>query len=160
MRDTELVRRDDALSGGNAAAHRGGITAREAFERGTDTFNAHDIDGFAEVVADDVVFEAPGGMRGEGKAACVEFYGGWWSAFPDAHVDVQGLHIVDEVAVEEGTFTGTHNGVLRTPAGEIPPTGRSVNLGYIQVLRFREGKHVSFNLIFDRLLMLEQLGVI
>ena len=136
------------------------LSTREAFERGTDTFNAHDIDGFAEVVADDVVFEAPGGMRGEGKAACVEFYGGWWNAFPDAHVEVHGLHIVDEVAVEEGTFTGTHNGVLRTPAGEIPPTGRSVSLGYIQVLRFREGKHVSFNLIFDRLLMLEQLGVI
>ena len=136
------------------------LSTREAFERGTDTFNAHDIDGFAEVVADDVVFEAPGGMRGEGKAACVEFYGGWWNAFPDAHVEVHGLHIVDEVAVEEGTFTGTHNGVLRTPAGEIPPTGGSVSLGYIQVLRFREGKHVSFNLIFDRLLMLEQLGVI
>jgi hypothetical protein len=31
---------------------------------------------------------------------------------------------------------------------------------YIQVLRFRAGKHVSFNLMFDRLLMLEQLGVV
>jgi hypothetical protein len=29
---------------------------------------------------------------------------------------------------------------------------------YIQVLRFRDGKHVSFNLMFDRLMMLEQLG--
>jgi hypothetical protein len=28
------------------------------------------------------------------------------------------------------------------------------------VLRFRDGKHVSFNLMFDRLLMLEQLGLI
>ena len=91
------------------------MTAREAFERGTDTFNAHDIDGFAEVLADDVVFEAPGGMRGEGKAACVEFYGGWFAAFPDAHVDVHGLHIIDDVAVEEGTFTGTHDGVLHSP---------------------------------------------
>jgi hypothetical protein len=47
------------------------MTTREAFERGTDTFNAHDIDGFAEVLADDAVFTAPGGMRGEGKNACV-----------------------------------------------------------------------------------------
>ena len=30
---------------------------------------------------------------------------------------------------------------------------------YVQVLRFRDGKHVSFNLMFDRLLMLEQLGL-
>jgi len=31
---------------------------------------------------------------------------------------------------------------------------------YIHVLRYREGKHVSFNLLFDRLLMLEQLGIL
>jgi ketosteroid isomerase-like protein len=62
--------------------------------------------------------------------------------------------------VEEGTFTGTHNGVLHSPGGDAPPTGRPVALEYIQVLRFRDGKHVSFNLMCDRLLMLEQLGLI
>jgi steroid delta-isomerase-like uncharacterized protein len=136
------------------------MSTREAFELGTDTFNAHDIEGFAEVLADDVVFEAPGGMRGEGKEACAAFYGGWFAAFSDAHVDVEGVHIVDDVAVEEGTFTGTHDGTLHTPAGDIPPTGRSVEVDYIQVLRFRDGKHVAFNLMFDRLLMLEQLGLV
>jgi ketosteroid isomerase-like protein len=50
--------------------------------------------------------------------------------------------------------------VLRTPTGEIPPTGRAVDLDYIQVLRFRDGRHVSFHLMFDRLLMLEQLGLV
>ena len=135
------------------------MTAREAFERGTATFNAHDIDGFATVLADDVVFQAPGGMHGHGKPACVEFYGGWLSAFPDGHVEVHDVHFIDDVAVEEGTFSGTHNGVLRTPTGEVPPTGRAVSLDYIQVLRFRDGQHASFNLMFDRLLMLEQLGL-
>ena len=136
------------------------MTTREAFEKGTDTFNAHDIDAFAEVLADDVVFVAPGGRRGEGRAACSEFYGSWFAAFPDAHVEVHDLHIIDDVAVEEGTFTGTQDAVLRSPTGDIPPTGRAVRLEYVQVLRFREGKHVSFNLMFDRLLMLEQLGLI
>jgi ketosteroid isomerase-like protein len=136
------------------------MTTREAFERGTDTFNAHDLDGFAAVLADDVVFNAPGGMRGEGKPACVEFYGHWMSAFPDAHVEVHGIHVLGDIAVEEGTFSGTHNGALRTPGGEIQPTGRSVSLDYIQVLHFRDGKHVSFNLMFDRLLMLEQLDLV
>ena len=135
------------------------MTAREAFETGTDTFNAHDIDGFAAVLADDVVFQAPGGMRGQGKPGCVEFYGGWLSAFPDGHVEVHRVHFIDDVAVEEGTFGGTHSGVLHTATGDIPPSGRGVSLDYIQVLRFRDGKHVSFNLMFDRLLMLEQLGL-
>jgi steroid delta-isomerase-like uncharacterized protein len=136
------------------------MTTREAFEKGTDTFNAHDIKGFAEVLADDVVFEAPGGVRGKGKTACAEFFGSWFIAFPDTHVDVHSVHIFDDVAVEEGTFTGTHKGVLRGPMGDIPPTGRPVRLDYIQVLRFRDGKHTSFHLMFDRLLMLEQLGLV
>jgi steroid delta-isomerase-like uncharacterized protein len=136
------------------------MTTREAFEKGTDTFNAHDIEGFTEVLADDVVFAAPGGMRGEGKTACAAFFGGWFTAFPDAHVDVHDVHVLDDVAIEEGTFSGTHDGVLHSPIGDVPPTGRSVSVSYVQVLRFRDGKHVSFNLMFDRLLMLEQLGLI
>jgi steroid delta-isomerase-like uncharacterized protein len=136
------------------------ITAREAFERGTEAFNAHDIDAFAEVMADDVVFQAPGGMRGQGKPACAAFFGGWLSAFADGHVEVHNLHLLDDVAIEEGTFSGTHTGVLHTASGEIPATGRSLSVEYIQVLRFRDGKHVSFNLMFDRLLMLEQLGLV
>jgi len=138
------------------------MTVREAFDKGTETFNAHDIDGFTSVLADDVSYTAPGGMTGRGKTACAQFFAGWFEAFPDAHVQVHGLHIAGagDVAVEEGTFTGTHQGVLRGPAGDVPPTGRPVAVDYIQVLRFRGGKHISFNLMFDRLLMLEQLGLL
>lgn len=136
------------------------MTAREAFEKGTATFNAHDLDGFTEVLADDVVFKAPGGIHGEGKAACAAFFGSWFLAFPNARVEVEAVHIVDDVAVEEGTFTGTQNGVLHGPMRDIPATGRCVEVDYIQVLRFRDGKHVSFNLMFDRLTMLEQLGLV
>jgi predicted ester cyclase len=136
------------------------MTIRAAFEQGTQTFNAHDIDGFTRVLADDVTYQAPGGIHGQGKEACAQFFAGWFTAFPDAHVQVHALHMSGDVAVEEGTFTGTHHGVLHTPAGDIPPTGRPVTVGYLQVLRFRDGQHVSFNLLFDRLLMVEQLGLV
>ena len=135
------------------------MTAQEAFVRGTETFNAHDIDGFTSVLADDVVFQAPGGIGGRGKAACAQFFAGWFGAFPDAHVEVHALHVDGDVAVEEGTFTGTHRGTLPGPGGGIPPTGRPVTVPYIQVLRFRDGQHASFNLIYARLLMLEHLGL-
>ena len=136
------------------------MTVREAFEKHTETFNAHDMDGFADMLADDVVFHAPGGMGGEGKAACAQFFGRWLEAFPDGHVDVHDLHITGDIAVEEGTFTGTHDGVLRGPAGDVPPTGGPVTVDYIQVLRFRDGKNASFNLMYDLLPVLEQLGLI
>jgi predicted ester cyclase len=136
------------------------MTVREAFEKGTETFNAHDIDGFTGVLADDVAYQAPGGISGQGKTACAQFFAGWFGAFPDAHVEVHAIHISGDAATEEGTFTGTHDGILYGPAGNIPPTGRQVTVDYIQVLRFRDGKHISFNLMYDRLLMLEQLGLL
>jgi hypothetical protein len=63
------------------------MTVREAFEKGAETFNAHDLDGFAKVLADDAVCRAPGGMSGEEQSACAEFYGSWFVAFPDAHLE-------------------------------------------------------------------------
>jgi steroid delta-isomerase-like uncharacterized protein len=136
------------------------MTVREAFEKHTETFSAHDIDGFADMLADDVVFRAPGGIGGDGKEACAQFFGGWLGAFPDAHVEIHGLHIVGDVVVEEGTFTGTHNGVLHAPAGDVPATGRAVAVDYIQVLHYRDGKNVSFSLMYEQLPLLEQLGLI
>jgi ketosteroid isomerase-like protein len=135
------------------------MTVREVFEKGTDTFNAHDIDGFTSVLADDVTYRAPGGLSGQGKAACAQFFAGWWDAFPDARVDVHAVHIDGDTAVEEGTFTGTHHGTLCGPSGDIAATGRRAAVDYVHVLRYRDGLHVSFNLVFDRLQLLEQLGL-
>ena len=118
------------------------LTIREVFQAGTDAFNAHDIDAFAELLADDVVFDAPGMPRDSGRAAC-------------AAVHEAG----DGVMVEGGRFVGTHAGPLMTPGGAIPATGRSVEVPYVHVLHFRDGRHVFLGLTFDRLLMLEQLGL-
>ena len=137
------------------------MTIREAFEKGTDAFNAHDGGAFASLIADDATLQAPGGMSGKGKEAVAQYFAGWLEAFPDAHVEIHALHIAgDDVAVEEGTFTGTHRGVLHTPAGDIQPTGRRVAAEYIQVLHIRDGMTTSFNLMFDQLEMLEQLGLV
>jgi predicted ester cyclase len=136
------------------------MTIREAFEKGTAAFNAHDIGEFASILADDVMFHVPGGMSGKGKEACAQYHAGWLDAFPDAHVEIHALHISGDVAVEEGTFTGTHRGVLHTPAGDVPPTGRRLAADYIQVLHFRDGMTTSFNLMYDRLELLEQLGLV
>ena len=122
-----------------------------AVEAATQSFNAHDLDALAEVLADDVVCHVPGGGQETGKAACVELHRRWLADFPDARVEVRARHVIDDVVVEEGTFRGRHDGVAHT--------GRSVCIDYVRVARIRRGKHVSVDLMFDRLLMLEQLGL-
>jgi predicted ester cyclase len=134
-------------------------TAREAFELGTKAFNAHDVEGFGELMADDAVCAAPG-VEAVGKPACLAFYAMWLTAFPDARVEIHDAHVLGDVVIEEGTFSGTHKDVLRTPTGDLQPTGRRVNLDYIQVLRFRDGMTAAFHLSFDRLALLEQLGLV
>jgi predicted ester cyclase len=131
---------------------------REQFEKGTDAFNRHDADGFAETMAEDVRTRAPGVGELSGKAAVKAFYKGWIDAFPDARVEITAVQILDDMAVEEGVFTGTHRGTLHGPAGDLPPTGRSVRVEYMQVVRYRGDRAASFHLEFDRLGLMEQLG--
>jgi ketosteroid isomerase-like protein len=133
---------------------------REAFDRGTEAFNSHDLDAFGELFAEDVVTTAPGGMRAEGKAAATQSYGVWFEGFPDARIDLDLVIITDDAAIEQGTFSGTQTGVLHSPDGDVPPTGRSVKAPYMQVLRFRGDKCVSADLMYDRLELLEQLGLV
>jgi ketosteroid isomerase-like protein len=127
------------------------ITDQEVFETGSEAFNAHDLGEIEELLDDDVVFLGPGEDRGEGKAACLEFYGSWFDDFPDAELRVQDIHFFDDVAIEEGTFTGTHAGRAHT--------GGQVSLDYVRIIRSSEGRHVSLRVMLDVMLMLEQLGL-
>ena len=80
-----------------AAAPRLAVAADlDAVERATETFNAHDLDGLAEVLADDVVCCAPGGVQETGKAACVDFHRRWLADFPDGRLEVRSRHTIDE----------------------------------------------------------------
>jgi ketosteroid isomerase-like protein len=128
------------------------VATQLAFETGTDAFNARNLDRFAQLLTDDVVFQAPGCPRSAGKQACVAFYAGLFDAFPDAQFETRKLYVLDEVAIEEGTFTGTQAGVGSDEC--------SVALDYVQVMRFEHGEYVSLKLLLDRLTMLEQLGLI
>ena len=136
------------------------MSIRDAFERGTDAFNAHDLDAFAETLSDDVVQTAPGGMRFEGKAATMEFFGIWLEAFPDCHVEITRAIVTDDAVVEHGIFSGTHSGAFHTPDGDVPPTGRSVSAEYVNLLSYRDGRFTAGDLLYDRLTLLEQLGLV
>ena len=120
-----------------------GSTAREIFELQTRAFNDHDVESFASTLDEGVVQAAPGDMIARGRLAVAEFFGSWIEAFPDAHVEVTAVHEAGDVIVEEGIFTGTQNGVFRTPAGDVPPTGRRVQGDYIQVITYRNGRTIA-----------------
>ena len=96
------------------------MKTREVFrEKGTQTFNPMTSMASRTIMG----FQAPGGMPGEGNAACVGCFGGWFAAFPDAQVKIKACHFAGDVAVEEGTFTGTQSGILYMDHGQRPANG-------------------------------------
>jgi hypothetical protein len=128
------------------------IDTSDVCEKRTDAFNSHDVDRLVEMLADDVVLRAPGVPCGDGVDAARDFYKQWFADFPDARLEVHSRRVTGGVAVEEGRFLATHTGRAAT--------GRRVALDYVQVSCVRGGKQVLLELRFDRLLMLEQLGLV
>jgi steroid delta-isomerase-like uncharacterized protein len=125
----------------------------------TDAFNAHDPERLRTSYAPDAVLEAPGGVRLEGPDAIAAYGAGWFRAFPDGRLVIQSRTGSDDLVAQEFRFEGTHTDTLAGPAGDIPPTNRSLSGRGINVFRVRDGQIVSEHLYFDQVDLLIQLGL-
>lgn len=128
-------------------------------EREAELWNIHDRAGWAGLL-DQQAFElrAPGGIRLAGREAVDAMWRTFHGAFPDNHVETVAVYGDEHGGVLEARFTGTHTGALRAAGGDIPATGKRVDLRFCQVHRVQEGKIIDSHLYFDRLELLEQLG--
>src|SRR3712207_1126714 len=103
--------------------------AREVFDRLTDALNRRDLAAIRACFAEDAEAVDPFSSTTRGREQIVESWRGVFEAFPDAHASPERKHESGNTAIDEWTFSGTHNGPLRTPDGdEIPPTGRRVTM--------------------------------
>jgi steroid delta-isomerase-like uncharacterized protein len=73
-------------------------------------------------------------------------------------------HITNQVAsadqvVSEFTLRGTHDGPLRTPTGEITPTGREIQLEVVEVIGVRGDKIAWIRNYSESTTLMRQLGV-
>jgi steroid delta-isomerase-like uncharacterized protein len=134
--------------------------------RGYDAFNAHQsdphwLDYSTEDVAEDCeVVDMPSGMILRGPDGLKQFLLGFSTAFPDSRIEVANVFATEEHAVVEALLRGTHTGVLQSPAGDIPPSGRTFELRACDVYHLRDGKIVRHASYYDALGFMQQLGVI
>ena len=113
-------------------------------------------DALPEVMAEDVAWH--GGSFGEIRSLdeFTQFIGQFLAAFPDLAVTVDDVIAAGEKVVTRLTVRGTHSGELMG----IPPTGRTATVTGITILRLASGKLAELWQDWDRLGMLQQLGVI
>ncbi len=103
-------------------------------------------------------FRMPGQtLRGphEFRAMCEA----WWSAFPDLkHQIAAEMESGDDYSCEL-VMVGTHTGTMRTPKGDIPATGKRIQMLSCDYVKVKDGRIVSWHAYPDMMGMLAQLGV-
>src|ERR687898_433504 len=77
-------------------------------------------------------------------------------AFPDSYFTVEDMMAEGDKVDTRNTFHGTHRGEFMS----IPPSGRSVSMALIDVVRITDGRVVEHWSVADNLSMMQQLGVI
>lgn len=135
------------------------MTTRDVLDAAVERWNAHDRDGWTGYAAESFEVRAPGGFVGAGKQGAQALFDAWTEAFPDNHVHLQVVIADGPHGMHESRFTGTHDGTMHAPSGDIPATGRRVDLPFTAVLTVEGGEMTSFRVYFDQLEMLGQLGL-
>ena len=121
-----------------------------------DAFNARESDREPWSAAAELV--APGAAVA-GREQVLGFLAVFQEAFPDGRLDIEQLLVDGSSAAAEGAFVGTHDGVLRTPGGDVAATGKPVRFRWAAVYRVEADELASEHLFFDQLDLLSQLGI-
>jgi predicted ester cyclase len=135
------------------------IEARAVVERGLKAFNAHDLEAVARDAAPEVELTSPGDIKVKGPQAIKEYNQNWVNAFPDARVEAKQIFSQGSTVIVEGVFTGTHDGTLKTPMGDVPATGRKVKGDFVQIFEVDRGLVRRNHLMFDQVQLMTQLGM-
>jgi steroid delta-isomerase-like uncharacterized protein len=123
-------------------------------------FNQGDIYGCVEhFAAHAQITDTPLGKVLSGREAIRQWFEAWTTAFDD--VQGENLRILSQGTFVTAQFNarGTHTGPLATPAGEIPATGKRVDISVCQVFELHAGMIVRGTNYYDAATLLNQLGV-
>jgi steroid delta-isomerase-like uncharacterized protein len=136
-------------------------TFEDLAKKWTDAMNRHDTRAVGALytqdsVAYDPFYPAP--LRG--RAAIEKDAGEFFRAFPDLRVEIISIFEKGNAAAGEVRMTGTNTGPLATPKGEVPATGKRIDVRGALVGRINaEGLIVEERRYYDTGTLMQQLGL-
>jgi steroid delta-isomerase-like uncharacterized protein len=133
--------------------------ARALVEAHNRVFNDRDWSRAPEILSPDVRSTAPGVGTLTGIDPFIAFAKGFIVAFPDSRLEVETTTVDGNHVVCEGRYTGTQTGPLMTPQGEVPPSGRALNLPYVDVFDVEAGRIARHRTYYDQVDFALQLGL-
>jgi ketosteroid isomerase-like protein len=121
-----------------------------------DAFNRRAYDEAVRPMREDAIYtDHPRSLSIKGPLEFTDWMRGWTTALSDARVT--DAHYIDggEYSVCMFHGQGTNDG----PMGQLPPTGRRMDLPFCEVLRYdNQGKIISGEMFYDAASMMVQLG--
>jgi steroid delta-isomerase-like uncharacterized protein len=131
--------------------------ARETVE----AFNRSDWDAVRAMTGPGYVYEEIGtGRRTVGADETIAALEQWKTALPDVTGEVVRVVVDGDTAVLEIVWRGTQTGPLPMGAGELPPSGRSIEIYSTMWQQWREDQLAAERHHLDVLSMLAQLGAL
>jgi steroid delta-isomerase-like uncharacterized protein len=137
------------------------VNAKDSYERAVKAFNEKDTNGFAALYAADAVIHDPLYPQPlAGRDAIEQDAVDVRRALSDARFTVRRIIVSGETAAVEYNLSGTHDGPLATPDGEIAATGRPLSMDGAVFSRLNaQGEVVEERRYHDVAGMLAQLGI-
>lgn len=131
--------------------------ARTSLER----FNSGDFEGLRRELGPGFVYEEAGtGRRVTDPDEMIVTLQQWKSGLPDVHGTAERMLVDGDTVAMEILWRGTHTGSLPTPSGDVPASGRAIEV-WATMWQVWQGDHlVSERHHLDVLSMLAQIGVI
>ena len=124
-------------------------------------YNDKNWDAVKAVVAPGVVYDEVGTQRRlEGVNDVIEAWRGWAAAIPDSKATFNSASTSGNTVVLEVTWRGAQTGPLQTATGQIPPTGKKIEIRACQVIEVANDKVHVIRHYFDMMTMMQQLGVV
>jgi steroid delta-isomerase-like uncharacterized protein len=128
-----------------------------SLRRAFDHLNEGNLDGFMDLFADDFVEHQVLGDFPPTKEGVRQFFEAFFEAFPDLRNDIEDVVAEGDKVVVRVRATGTNEGTFMG----MPPTGKSIDLEAIDIVRFRDdGKAVEHWGAMDVMEMMQQLGAV
>ena len=125
------------------------------------SLEARDWETYGSVFAEDLKMVTPM-LPGVaiGREARIQLVQGIYDPFPDGVVKIRRSFGRGDWACVEVLFTGTHTEPMAGPDGtEIPPTGKSIELPYCMVMKFKDGLVSELYEYYDQMSLMQQLGL-
>ena len=127
------------------------------YQQAVDAFNAHDPAGVREQLAEDLVWSEPNLPEDLSKAEVVSQSEDLWRGFSNLKRTPTTAWAAGDYVAASGRMTGKNDGVSQTFGANA--TGRSIDATYIEIARYTAGKRDRSWLIYNGIVVAQQLGM-